>query len=230
MTPAELAAELDISPKALRHWLRRTYPRPPSEYGTDWDIPSEAVSAARQWWGDPGRHPPRRSEREEEGRPPSPIPEPPPKVEPTTRSGSDEAYVIDLCDEILRETASRQHTFSWLLGDANDRGQRRRLPVDAYYAARALVVEYRERQHDEPVPHFDKPDRMTVSGVHRGQQRRLYDERREAEVPAHGLRLVIIRPTDLVSDRRGRLLRRRDEDRKALRWMLIPDVDSTGQS
>lgn len=219
MTPTELAAVLQISPKTLRGWLRRAYPRPSSEHGTDWDIPQEAVVAARQRWGD----------RDEEEQSPRPVRHSRAQAQPASRSDSDEAYVIDLCDEILREEASRQHTFPWLIGDANDRGQRRRLPVDAYYAAQALVVEYRERQHDEPVAHFDKPDRMTVSGVHRGEQRRLYDARREAEIPAHRLRLVTIKPTDLVSDRRGRLLRRREDDRQILGRLLVPGVDAAGR-
>jgi len=36
-----------------------------------------------------------------------------------------------------------------------------------------VFVEYRELQHDHFVTHFDKPDRLTVSGVHRGVQRAL---------------------------------------------------------
>jgi hypothetical protein len=42
-----------------------------------------------------------------------------------------------------------------------------------------VVVEYRELQHDHPVAHFDKPDRLTVSGVHRGVERAHYDARRD---------------------------------------------------
>ena len=49
-----------------------------------------------------------------------------------------------------------------------------------------------ESQHYVPTRHFDKPDVLTVSGVHRGVQRRLYDERRSAQVPLHGLALVTI--------------------------------------
>ena len=33
------------------------------------------------------------------------------------RAESDEAYVLDLCDAILGEPASRQHRFDWLVGD-----------------------------------------------------------------------------------------------------------------
>ena len=69
----------------------------------------------------------------------------------------------------------------------------RRLPRPTGDPRAGIVVEYRERQHDEPVAHFDKPDRLTVSGVHRGEQRRRYDARRDDLIPAHGLRLVVIR-------------------------------------
>jgi len=141
-----------------------------------------------------------------------------------SRAASDEAYVVDLCDAILGEPASRQHRFDWLLGDPGRDGRRRTLPVDAYYAGHRLVIEYRERQHDEPIAHFDKPDILTVSGVHRGIQRRIYDDRRAAEIPAHGLRLVVVRPSELTADQRGRLLRRREPDEAALRALLLGEA------
>lgn len=125
-----------------------------------------------------------------------------------------------LCDAILGEPASRQHRFDWLVGDPGRNGRDSTLPVDAYYAARRLVVEYRERQHDEPVAHFDKPNVLTVSGVHRGIQRRIYDERRAVEIPAHGLHLIVVKPRDLAADRRGRLCRTREADLAALRDLL----------
>ncbi|MFF9656942.1 hypothetical protein [Streptomyces griseoluteus] len=136
------------------------------------------------------------------------------------RGDSDEAYVVDLCNRILGETALPQHRFDWLLGDPGAGGRRVRLPVDAYWPGHRLVVEYRELQHDQPVPHFDKPDRLTVSGVHRGEQRALYDARREAEIPAHGLRLVVVRPADLDADGRGRLRRNEEADLAVLRKVL----------
>jgi hypothetical protein len=98
------------------------------------------------------------------------------------------------------------------------------LPVDAYYAAHRLVIEYRERQHDEPVAHFDKPDVLTVSGVHRGIQRRIYDDRRAVEIPAHGLRLIVVKPGDLTADGRGRLLRIWQPDEAALRALLLGET------
>jgi hypothetical protein len=135
-----------------------------------------------------------------------------------SRSASDEAYVIDLCDEVFEETAIRQHAFSWLLGDPGPGGRRSCLPVDGYYPAHSVVVEYRERQHFEVVPFFDR--RPTVSGVGRGEQRRIYDARREEQIPKHGLRLVIIAVKHLDVDRRGRLLRNWQSDLAVVKRLL----------
>lgn len=142
-----------------------------------------------------------------------------------TRDDSDEAYVVGLCNQVLGETALAQHKFDWLLGDPGTGGRRAGLPVDAYWPGHQLVVEYRELQHDRPVPHFDKPDRLTVSGVHRGEQRALYDARRDTEIPAHGLRLIVIRPADLDADGRGRLRRNRETDLAALEKILARRSD-----
>lgn len=57
----------------------------------------------------------------------------------------DEAYIVDLCDELLGCRAQRQHRFPFLCGDSG-----RCLPVDAFYAGLNLVIEYRERQHSKP--------------------------------------------------------------------------------
>ncbi|MFC5754128.1 hypothetical protein [Actinomadura rugatobispora] len=141
------------------------------------------------------------------------------------RADSDEAYVIGLCSEVLGEQAVTQHRFDWLLGDPTADGRRARLPVDGYWPGRGLVVEYRELQHDRPVPHFDKPDRLTISGVHRGRQRAIYDSRRDTGIPAHGLRLVVIRPSDLDADSRGRLRRARASDLATVRALLAYDSD-----
>lgn len=212
MTPSDLAAELGLEAKALRAWLRRTYPRSASEHGSRHDLSPEQVAAARERWGSTttvqtptalvrseGTATPRRA---------------------GGRDSNDEAYVLDLLDDILGTSAQRQHRFPWLLGDPGSSGARVALPVDGYWPDLRLVVEYRERQHDEATPFFDKPDRLTVSGVHRGEQRRLYDERREHEIPAHGLTLVIVKPSDLAADTRGRLVRRADVDRTALHRLL----------
>ena len=82
----------------------------------------------------------------------------------TNKKANDETYVLDLCDEVRGEKGRRQHHFEFLRGDAGTK-----LPVDIFYPSISLVVEYRETQHTNAVKHFDKPDVMTVSGLHRGE-------------------------------------------------------------
>ena len=137
-----------------------------------------------------------------------------------TRADSDEEYVLGLCDEALGEVGLRQYRFDWLLGDPGKTGRRLKLPVDGYWPGASTVVEYREIQHDRPVKHFDKPDVLTISGVHRGVQRALYDARRDTLIPAHGLRLVVIRPSDLSSSSSRRLRRLHDSDMEEARRLL----------
>jgi len=51
MKPVRLAAELDISPKTLRAWLRQTFPRHEGEKNSTWEMTAAQVAAARQKWG-----------------------------------------------------------------------------------------------------------------------------------------------------------------------------------
>lgn len=207
MTPVELAAELGIGPKTLRAWLRRTWPR--SVPGARWNLTAEQVAASRLHWNtretSPAASPrPTQSRADVRRRQPD----------------RDEAYVLDLLDELLGSRCQRQARFAWLLGDPGSNGAQVQLPVDGYWPDLRLVVEYRERQHDQPTPFFDKPDRMTISGVHRGQQRQIYDARRDQMIPQHGLCLLVVKPADLTADSRGRLLRSVQQDRLALRRLL----------
>jgi hypothetical protein len=136
------------------------------------------------------------------------------------RDDSDEAYVIDLCDEILKQRAQRQHTFSFLRGDPNARGLCRALPVDAFYHSLNLVVEFRETQHSDPVEHFDKPHTTTVSGVHRGIQRQIYDQRRREALQAQSISLVEVEYTELAHDSKKKLKRDQVHDRAVLQRRL----------
>jgi hypothetical protein len=131
----------------------------------------------------------------------------------------DQNYIIDLCDELLGLNAHREYRFDFLRGDPGRNGIGRKLPVDAYYASLALVVEYHEIQHRRSVPHFDKPDRLTVSGVHRGLQRALYDQRRRDVLPQHGISLLEISSDDFACDTHGRL-QRSPADRDIVRACL----------
>lgn len=138
-------------------------------------------------------------------------------------------YVLDRIDAILGQASLREHRFDWLRGDPGRTGRSAHLPVDAYWPDFALVVEVYERQHDHPVAHFDKPERLTVSGVHRGEQRRLYDQRRRSAIPANGLTLLIVRTSQLAVDRRGRVLRDAEADSVALRALVDVALADAGR-
>lgn len=125
------------------------------------------------------------------------------------RRTSDEHYIIDLCDDALSERAHRGHRFDFLRGDPDRGGTSRALPVDAYYPALKLVIEYCERQHTEQVAFFDR--RETISGVPRGVQRARYDQRRREILPRHGIHLIELNYSDFPHDARKRLLRTKDD-------------------
>jgi hypothetical protein len=77
MTPERLAAELGISAKTLLAWLRRTFPRPAAQKGSNWMLSAEQIAAAREWRA--GRR--RQSRRTAPSRPP--------RITPATASKSE---------------------------------------------------------------------------------------------------------------------------------------------
>ncbi|SRX96066.1 hypothetical protein MSP7336_04341 [Mycobacterium shimoidei] len=134
------------------------------------------------------------------------------------RSDSDEHYVLDLCDEILGVVGRRQERFDWLRGDPSPtRPRGSTLPVDGYWPELRLVVEFQEEQHSQPSPFFDR--RQTVSGVGRGEQRRLYDERKRTLIPERGLKLVVIEKSEFTLKSR-RFVRDRSRDVDVVRRRL----------
>lgn len=154
----------------------------------------------------------------------------PKKQSVTKRANSDEKYVIDLCDKVLNSKASRQHKFDFLLGDPNSNGFSAKLPVDAYYQELNLVVEYRERQHTESVNFFDKPNKLTVSGVHRGEQRKIYDQRRDKLLPKNGIKLIKISYYDFEYDNKKRILRDEKEDIKTIEKLIKTEKSTNGNN
>jgi hypothetical protein len=134
-----------------------------------------------------------------------------------TVSSRDEYYVINLCDDIIKEKASRQHRFDFLLGDPNKKGKRAKLPVDAYYEKHNLVIEYRERQHTESVSIMD--NKITISNVDRKEQRKIYDKRREEMLPKNGIKFIIISYSDFNFDNKKRI--KRGQDDKAIIKKLL---------
>lgn len=135
------------------------------------------------------------------------------------RTESDEKYILDLVAEVLAEPDYRwQHRFPTLLGDPGKDGRRRTLPVDGYFPRHRLIVEYWEKQHSAPIPIMDEG--MTASGISRGHQRRVYDQRRQAWADAHRLQLVILDYRGFETDELGRIRRNPARDRQIVAQVL----------
>jgi very-short-patch-repair endonuclease len=103
-----------------------------------------------------------------------------------------ETYVIGLLEEVLGPR-DRVRRFEWALGDPSPTtGIRVRLPFDAVSESCKLIVEVDEDQHREATPIFDKPHKLTVSGGHRGEQRKRYDVLKRVAAEAKGYKVVRI--------------------------------------
>lgn len=134
------------------------------------------------------------------------------------RQNSDEYYVLNLCDELLEEKATRHHTFDFLVGDFHQDGRSRtELPVDAYYINLNLVIEYAEKQDASTV---DNPDKMTVSGVTRAEQRKIYNRRRREVLRKKEINLIEIKYKDFECDANNKLVRNPERDHKILKKIL----------
>lgn len=136
-------------------------------------------------------------------------------IRPSSNTVRDENYIINLCDEVLGLTASRQHTFDFLRGDTKDDKLGKTLPVDAYYPSLNLIVEYNEKQHSR----ISNSGRPTLSGVRRNIQRRIYDERRKLVLPQHGIQLIIFDFSEFEYGY-GKRLKRTDNDIEVVRKRL----------
>lgn len=137
------------------------------------------------------------------------------KINVKVSKNRDEDYVLNLCDEVLNLKGSRQHKFDFLVGDSG-----RKLPVDIYYSTLNLVVEYRETQHSNEVKFFDKPEKMTVSGVSRGEQRKIYDQRRRDVLSENEIKLVEIDYSDFKHDKKNRIIRDKEKDLEVVKGKL----------
>ncbi|WP_339697350.1 hypothetical protein [uncultured Marixanthomonas sp.] len=126
---------------------------------------------------------------------------------------SDEAYIIGLCDEVLKVKGLRQYRFEFLRGDTGVK-----LPVDVYYPSLNLVIEYYERQHTEQVNFFDK--RITSTGITRGEQRKKYDQLRKTELPKHSIKLIVLDYSNFQHTRNKRLVRCKKEDLEVVNLKL----------
>lgn len=131
----------------------------------------------------------------------------------------DQRYVTELLAELLGPPEVEKR-YDWARGDSRDPSRVGvMLPFDAVWEERRLIVEIDERQHGEAVAFFDKPDRLTVSGVHRGEQRKLYDERKVRLAREQGYTVVRV-PTSALARLGRRVAHDRQNDKRVLRELL----------
>ncbi|QRM90016.1 hypothetical protein FG167_12510 [Lacinutrix sp. WUR7] len=136
------------------------------------------------------------------------------------RENSDEFYILDLCDELLKEKASRKHTFSFLLGDMHKKGKTRtKLPLAAFYKDANLVIEFLEKQNKTEAD-LEKLDAMTVSGITRNEQIKKYNKRRKLVLQKKEINLIEIDYSLFECDNKKNLSRKKDSDIALLRKIL----------
>jgi hypothetical protein len=132
----------------------------------------------------------------------------------------DQKYIIDLCDEVLMTKAIREHSFDFLRGDPSKKFPKGKpLPVDAFYPSLNLVIEFEESHHTQPVIFFDKPEKMTVSGINRSEQRIKYIELRKEILPKQKINLLFI-AFDEFELKRKRLKKMKEKDIKIIKKKL----------
>jgi hypothetical protein len=133
------------------------------------------------------------------------------------KAPKDETYVLDLCDQLL-EPGERQKRFDWLTGDPSLTTEKKtRLPLDGYWDTFRLAIEFQEKQHFEPVPFWDQ--KLTASGMTRGEQRKIYDQRKVEKTAEHGVRLLHIRQ-DAFPMSKGKIDRDPKRDLDIVRRLL----------
>ena len=137
-----------------------------------------------------------------------------------TRESSDEFYILDLCDEYLKEQSSRKHTFSFLLGDMHKRGKTRtKLPLAAYYENANLVIEFKEKtNHTEA--YQEKLQVMTTSGITRGEQIIRYNKRRKDVLQKKNINLIEIDYSLFDCDSKNNLIRNKETDVRLIQDLL----------
>lgn len=136
------------------------------------------------------------------------------------RENSDEFYILNLCDELLKEKASRKHTFSFLLGDMHKRGKTRtKLPLAAFYEDANLVIEFLEKENTTEA-YLNKQQVITSSGITRGEQIIRYNKRRRDVLEKKKINLIEIDYSLFECDTKNNLSRIKDKDVSLIKNIL----------
>ncbi len=136
------------------------------------------------------------------------------------RENSDEFYIINLCDELLKAKASRKHTFPFLLGDMHKRGKiRTKLPLAAFYEDANLVIEFLEKENTTEA-YLEKLQVITSSGITRGEQIIRYNKRRRDVLEKKNINLIEIDYSLFENDAKNNLSRTKDKDVSLIKNIL----------
>lgn len=136
------------------------------------------------------------------------------------RESSDEFYVLNLCDELLKEKASRKHTFPFLLGDMHRKGKTRtKLPLAAFYEEVNLVIEFLDKKN-KTEQQLKKLNVITVSGITRAEQIIRYNKRRRDVLQKKNINLIEIDYSLFECDNKKNLNREKDKDVRLLKKIL----------
>ena len=140
------------------------------------------------------------------------------------KSIKDDDYLIELCDDILNKKSQKQFTFDDLLGDYHKDGiSQTKLPLDAYYQDINLVVEVVNKRSVVLKNTIDKSQKITVSGVTREEQRKVYQERKRTFLEEKDVKVFEINFALFETDESNRLIKNKEND-KALLKELLKDV------
>jgi hypothetical protein len=121
---------------------------------------------------------------------------------------SDEFYLVDLCDELLKQKASRKHTFDTLVGRLHKKGKTRtKLPLDAYYEDLKLVIEFFEKKETEET-------------TDREAQRKFYDQRKKTALEKKEIQLIDVNYALFECGENDRLVRDKASDCRVLKDLL----------
>ena len=133
---------------------------------------------------------------------------------------SDEYYILNLCDELLKEKASRKHTFATLVGDMHKKGKTRtKLPIAAFYDNANLAIEFLEKQNTTET-YLEKLNVMTVSGITRGEQIIRYNKKRRDILEKKSINLIEIDYSLFICDNKNNLSREKEKDVRLLKNIL----------
>lgn len=130
-----------------------------------------------------------------------------------TIQNSDEYYLVNLCDELLKQKASRKHTFGTLVGNLHKRGKgRTKLPLDAYYEDLKLVLEFFEKNV--------ATDELDEKEQARKAQIKYYDQLKKKAILNKKLRLIEINYALFECNDANKLIRNTENDRLVLKGVL----------